>query len=342
MKPKNRVLIAGIGGASLGTEILKSLLLVGRYKIFGCDISQFAYGHYQKDFEKTFVVDSKNYVESLLEICRKADIDFIIPGGEEPMILISESANRFKEEEIHLAINSPEIIKQFSDKGVCFNILSELGFQVPLTKIVNNPGDLEDMTFPCIIKPTKGSGGSNFVFLTNNMNEAILYTKYLSHNGKKALVQEYIPENEGEFTIGVLSLSNRQIACYIALKRIFNSKLSIFSKGNAGLISSGYSQGLIDYFPEQCAIAEKIAVAIKSEGPINVQGRLQNGKFIPFEINPRFSASTYLRTLAGINEVDIYLQYLATGSFEKPGEIRSGYYLRSFSEVFVSKEAIKR
>lgn len=50
---KIRVLIAGIGGASLGTEILKSLLLnEERYDIFGCDISALAFGHYQYGFQK--------------------------------------------------------------------------------------------------------------------------------------------------------------------------------------------------------------------------------------------------------------------------------------------------
>ena len=55
MSSKLNILIAGIGGASLGTEILKSLLLVKeRYRVFGCDISPFAFGHFQNDFESTF------------------------------------------------------------------------------------------------------------------------------------------------------------------------------------------------------------------------------------------------------------------------------------------------
>ena len=38
-----KVMIAGVGGASLGTEILKSLKITNRYDIFGCDISPTAY-----------------------------------------------------------------------------------------------------------------------------------------------------------------------------------------------------------------------------------------------------------------------------------------------------------
>ncbi len=45
-----RVMIAGIGGASLGTEIYKSLYLAGNYEIFGCDVSATAYGLYEAGF----------------------------------------------------------------------------------------------------------------------------------------------------------------------------------------------------------------------------------------------------------------------------------------------------
>jgi carbamoyl-phosphate synthase large subunit len=149
-----------------------------------------------------------------------------------------------------------------------------------------------------------------------------------------------MPLEEGEFTVGVLSFPDGYLVGSIALKRLFNAKLSVLVKSEIGLISSGYSQGLIDDFPEVQATAERIAHLLGSVGPINVQGRLIDGCFLPFEINPRFSASTYLRALAGFNEVDIYLHYLATGSYSLAGSIRYGYYLRSLSETFVEKDSL--
>jgi carbamoyl-phosphate synthase large subunit len=77
-------------------------------------------------------------------------------------------------------------------------------------------------------------------------------------------------------------------------------------------------------------------------GPINVQGRVRKGQLLPFEINPRFSASSYLRALAGVNEVDIYLQYLANGALPAELERRSGLYLRSLNETFVPKAMLKK
>jgi carbamoyl-phosphate synthase large subunit len=340
VKEKPRILIAGVGGASLGTEILKCLTLAGRYRVFGCDISSFAYGHYQEGFERTFLVERFGYVESVLEVCREAAIDLIIPGGEEPLVLLTGASERVAAAGFRLAGNSPLVVNRFSDKQVTFKILAELGFQTPLTVTANKPDDLDDMIYPCIVKPSTGSGGSSFVFLAEGRDEALLYVSYLVKNGKAPIVQEYISADEGEFTIGVLSLPDRQVVGSIALKRTFGSKLSVLLKTKAEVISSGYSQGLIDDFPALRADAERIAIAINSEGPLNIQGRVRNGTLVPFEINPRFSASTYLRAMAGFNEVDIFLQYVINGILSEPAALRSGYYLRSLDEVFVSADKL--
>lgn len=337
MKEKPCVMIAGIGGASLGTELLKCLSQSGEYRVFGCDISNLAYGHYEAGFEKTFLIDRTTYVESILDVCQKSHIEYIIPGGEEPMVLLGEVAKVLNDHGITLVANSTEVSRLFSNKERTFKTLSELGFQIPLTKSINQTSDLEDMIFPCVIKPSTGTGGSAFVFLAADKHEARAYVEYLITNEKAVIAQEYVPEAEGEFTVGVLSLPGGQIACSVALKRIFDSKLSVLAKSSMGLISSGYSQGLIDDFPEVRVLAEKIAQAVDSQGPLNVQGRIKNGVFLPFEINPRFSASTYLRALAGVNEIDIYLQYLVKGIFDRPKAVRPGYYLRSLTELYVDK-----
>jgi carbamoyl-phosphate synthase large subunit len=196
------------------------------------------------------------------------------------------------------------------------------------------------MVFPCVIKPATGSGGSSAVLLCHGKEEALVYSEYLLQNSNSAVAQEYISLDEGEFTVGVLSRPDGRTVGSIALKRLFHSKLSVLSKTHTGLISSGYSQGVVGDFPEVTDTAEKIAEALRSAGPLNIQGRVKDGEFMPFEINPRFSASTYLRAMAGFNEVDIFLQFMADRTPEIPSNIRYGYYLRSLSEVFVSKKDV--
>lgn len=337
-----RILIAGIGGASLGTEIAKCLQLAGGYRMFGCDISPLAFGHYSSGFESTSIVGRESYADDLLALCAELDIECVVPGGDEPARLIAGAQLRFAEAGVRVATNDLDLVAGMSNKIECFRILGALGFTIPETRFVRAAEDLDDFPMPCIVKPAIGSGGSVFVFFAKDRQEASLYCAYLSNNGQTPMVQEYLSENRGEFTVGVLSLPDRSCAGAIALKRMFSSKLSVATKGRDFLISSGYSQGEIGEFPEICSVAVRMAVKLGSVGPLNIQGRInERGELIPFEINPRFSASTYLRALAGFNEVDFYLRSVLSHEAPSPLEIHPGLYLRSLTEVAVSPGQIR-
>jgi len=86
------ILIAGIAGASLGTEIAKSLRDAGGYRVLGCDINPLAYGHFDQAFDVTFNADPDAYIESVLRIAQDNAVRVIIPGGEVPAKLLAAAA----------------------------------------------------------------------------------------------------------------------------------------------------------------------------------------------------------------------------------------------------------
>ena len=334
-------MIAGIGGASLGTELLKCLVLADRYDVYGCDISSTAYGLYDSRFVDTFVVNRNDYVNTVINACKKAAINWLIPGGEQPMILLAAAAKQLEAEGIRLVANHPDVIRTFSDKSSTFKQLTKLGFAVPRTMEAVTESDVEQVGLPCIIKPATGSGGSAMVFFATDVSEAMIYSDYIRRAGGSPLAQEYIAPDEGEFTVGVLSMPNGKVAGSIALRRSLDSKLSVVSSGRGGLVSSGYSQGYIGDFGNIRKCAEAMARAIESKGPLNIQGRVRNGELIPFEINPRLSASTYLRAMAGFNEADLLLQHLAFNVPARHKPLREGWYIRSLTEQYVTPQEIK-
>jgi carbamoyl-phosphate synthase large subunit len=336
-----QVLIAGIAGASLGTELAKCLNLTARYEVFGCDISRFAYGHYS-GFKETFLVDHSSYVDSVLDLCKKRRFGFVIPGADEPSRLLGRAQPRFAEDGIQVVCNSPQLVERFSNKATTFETLTALHLPIPRTVLVKSEKDVQAMSFPCVVKPATMTGGSSLVFHASDADEALLYVRFITKEGRPVILQEFLPERDGEFTVGVLSYPDGSLATSIALRRMFEHKLAVLNTSNFGVISTGYSEGLIDVFPEVCAQAEAISRAVGSTGPLNIQGRIRNGTFVPFEINPRFSASVYLRAMAGVNEVDIYLQHLISGEVQPPQRLRVGYYLRSLTELFVDPASVKQ
>lgn len=336
-----KVMIAGVGGASLGTEICKCLCLAGKYEIYGCDISPTAYGLYDKGFTQTYRISRENYVSEVLDVCRRTGAKWLIPGGEQPNALLSAATELFSQEGICVVTNDAAIVGLCSDKEATFSKLSMCGVPIPKTTELTNADDVNNVGLPCIVKPATGTGGSASVFFAVTTDEALIYADFIRRNGSVPIAQEYVSDEEGEFTIGVLSLPDGQLVGSIALRRMLDAKLSVAYRGRGGVVSSGYSQGYIDAFPELCFQAEHIASLIQSRGPINIQGRVRNGVLMPFEINPRFSASTYLRSLAGFNEIDMLLGYLIYGELRAPKLIKPGWYLRGLTENFVPKENVK-
>jgi carbamoyl-phosphate synthase large subunit len=335
------VLIAGIGGASLGTEIAKALRLAGGYNIIGCDVSPLAYGHYGNVCDKTLLVSREGYIGQLLEICRAHGVQVIVPGADQTTGMISAAHADFLSSGIQLGVNSAGLVPQLMNKAMCFLELARLGFAVPRTAAVVGTATIAEISYPCVIKPSIESGGSSFVFYARDRKEMELYAAYLANSGKQPIAQEYIPLENGEFTVGVLSDTKQAVLGAIAMKRAFPAKLSIAAQGPDFTVSSGFSQGYIGNFPEVCSVACDIARALGSVGPLNVQGRIdREGRFLPFEINPRFSASTYLRALAGFNEVDHYVRHLLNLPEAAPLSVTPGWYLRSLTEMVVAEKDI--
>lgn len=338
---KQRIMIAGIGSGSLGLELLKCLSLSDDYEIFGADISIDAYGHSDPRFKATRVLQNASaemYANQLFAYAVDIKADVIAPGAEATHKIISEYRDIYSTARIELMVNSKRVIDLCSDKVACNDFLSSEGFKTAKTVIVEDKAQLENFDFyPCVIKPARNSGGSNMVFLAENAAEAGFFVDYLKLRGFDACVQEYI-DSEKEFTVGVLSSRNGKVISSIALMRNLTAKLSrAMSYGNR-VISSGWSQGRIDYFPEVCSQAEKMAASVGSSWALNIQGRLRDGVFIPFEINPRHSGTSYMRALAGVNEPLIALMSLR-GKVDRPAtQLKVGQYLRVLNEYFVAED----
>ena len=336
-----KVLLAGIGSGSLGLELLKCLVLDHEVSVYGADIDPDSYGISDKRFEKTFVIkdtDPGKFCQELLKICIDEGIRHLAPGAEATNRILCANQDLFRSKGINPFVNSQAVFNICSDKIRCNSFLRSKGLPSLATLYVAEGGTLSNFDkFPCVVKPASESGGSNMVFLAEDLKEAQFFVGYLSARGVASCVQEYIDSSD-EFTVGVMSSLEGRILSSVALRRKLSSKLSrSLSYGNR-VISSGWSQGKIEAFPEICKQAEKIALAMGSTWALNIQGRVRDHRFIPFEINPRHSGTSFFRALSGVNEVLIGLNSLthSQGTSQNNSiEIRPATYSRILTERVV-------
>ena len=343
-----RVLIAGVGGGSYGLEILKALRLSDLpYAIIGCDMTKPNMGFTRAD--KSYVLppaNSSRYISALESICVHEEIDVLFPGSEPDLGSISDSRKVFQDMGILVPINSKELIDLCLNKKETFLFLDQNNIPAPKSLAIESSDDIASINFfPVVIKPYLGGGGSNNTFIAQDYEEVSFFCHYILKYGGKPLVQQYVGSHENEYTVGVLSGKDRQPLSVIGIKRDLLNGLSnrikiksLYQEEEILTISSGISQGrvVIDQkLNNQCI---KIAKVLGSEGPINIQCRVVEGTAYPFEINPRFSGTTYMRALAGVNEPDLYIRRQLLQETHHPTRPpENGYVLRGLEEAFVKE-----
>ena len=351
MNNKINVLVTGAGGAgSLGREIMKSLLYSkNNYNIFVTNSSALSLALFET--KNSFVVPlapSPEYIEKLISICKTNKIDVVMGGTEPEIQKLADNLPVFTENGILVISNPSNVIKLCSDKLDIINYLGSKSIRCP--KTYNFDADILDKfgTFPLLIKPRKGSGSRN-VFLCFDKEEAIFFGNYLKKYGHEPIFQEHIGNSSEEYSISVLYADQGKLSVSIAMKRIFEGSLSTRQistspySGKKFVVSSGISEGYFDSFPELCSFGEKIAKTIGADGPINVQCRKdEDGQFLVFEINPRYSASVASRSLIGHNEPDIIIQYKLNHIVPEINKSIPGYVMRDFNEKFISFNDVQK
>jgi carbamoyl-phosphate synthase large subunit len=341
---RTAVLVTGVGGGGLGHEVLKSLRLAEGYKLVGVDASNSSFGF--GDVDEAYVVPPATddaYIATLIDLCVRRDVQVVIPGSEPELRTISAHRALFAQRNILPLVNTTDVIATGLDKDATMTFLDQNGFARPRSLMIEDVHSLPvNFPLPAIVKPASGGGGSSDTFVVQEQDELDFVCRYLVRQKRRVLVQEYVGTPTEEYTVGVLHNLSGEFVGSIAVRRDIMSGLSNRIKvrnrtartdlGPMLVVSSGISQGEVGDFSAVRAVCERIAAALGSCGPLNIQCRVADGQVYPFEINPRFSGTTYLRALAGYNEPDLLIRHHLLGQPVPPIHFRSGRIIRGLVE----------
>jgi carbamoyl-phosphate synthase large subunit len=345
---KYSVLVTGIGGGGHGEQILKALRLADSYFIVGCDANEMCANRNNVDiFSVLPLANDTCYIKNLIDLAKKYDCKAIFHGSEQEMMVHSEHRRYLSELGFYVPVNSNSVIGTCQDKVATMNHLRSRGFVVPEYQQISKIEDVSEFSrFPAILKPIRGGGSAN-VFIVQDKNELIQFSRYLLSQFDSFVLQEYIGTPDREYTVGITFGQDGHLINSIAIKRIINNALTIRTKlpnrtsrkdlGSWLVISTGISQGHIGKWPELLRQCEQIASSLNPTAPINIQCREVNGNVIPFEINPRFSGTTSLRAMVGYNEPDILFRRDVLGEkITDYFEYSEGLILRTLQENLIT------
>jgi len=318
-----RVLVTGAGSV-YGLGIIMALKAsVPPVEIYAIDSNPYSLGLFVAD--KCFVAPKaaaeESYYMFIENLCKAHQLQAIFIGSTAELSFYAKNREALERSTgTKVFVNSPAVIELCSDKWLTMCHLSRSGFQIPAS--IRYPEDagmlssfIKSAGFPLIVKPRMGRG-SKGVVLVKDKRQLLGNIK-----GKNSLIiQEYLTDEEQEFTVGICINQKGKVISGIALRRYLQDGVSIAA------VSDGYHD-IADY----CA---GVAGTLGAYGAINIQLRLKDGKPVIFEINPRFSSSTGMRLLFGINEPESLIRSEVLCQEVIPVRPGTGLVLRQYADYY--------
>lgn len=280
-----KILVTAISG-DVSNGILRALKEKGE-ELYGCDIGDYPVGIDKvKKFWKSDLAVSNLFIPNLLSKCKEWGVTHLIPVNEKEIDAIDKNRKTFENEKIKVVINSHEILRYCLDKYNTMKLLSENGFTVPRTYLFNEfKSDGEDY----IVK-YRSYNKTKFIKLVKDLNEIGNFEQIK----KEVIIQQYIPGEEDEYTVGVFS--DGIIINTIIFKR---------------RLKNGYTDWVeLKKDSEIQNLASNVARLLDLKGSINIQLRKYKGENYIFEINPRISGTIYFRYMLGFEDVKWWLDML--------------------------------
>jgi carbamoyl-phosphate synthase large subunit len=321
LKKDLRILVTALGG-ELGQAIAKALRLAGRpYYLVGTDvIADGIAATFAQEFHMVPFAHGLNYVAEITRLCAERKIDCLIPANERELEVLNNAFPcRCLPNGAKLICLDRACYDALKDKLSC---MTALAGQVPLVAFAD--GHDQDSVakliaangFPVIVKERQSSGSKGLAFAKNarELNAAL-------RRATMPLVQTFIDDSEGEFSVGVFS-------CGAFLDAVcFRRKLG------EGIFSSSWSASM-EADPEVLDYSLKIARLVGCQGSLNVQVRKNASGVWLLEINPRFSSLAAARAACGFRDVE-WSVAAALGEFDAKAKpvLRPMRFHRFISEL---------
>lgn len=322
-----RVLVTSAGGI-VGQGIIKSLKLANlsnrfKYFIIAADMQLESAGLFRSD--NKFVIPSAkeaSFKKEIVEIINKEKIQVIFVGSDEELFQLTEIKEIIEDKtEAKVIIESKELLDIARDKWKTYLFLKENSFPCPVTFMSEDKEDAyEKLCFPMIVKPRQGYG-SKFLFKVKTKEEAEYAINTINEYGWNAIIQEYLEVKDNEYTSGITVTSNQEIMSSISMRKY---------------VKAGQTyKAIINKYDNVTKLAENIALRIGCRFAVNIQSIIKDGIPKIIEINPRFSATTPLRSASGINEPDIIFKHHILKEKVVMKEYKSLLCMRYWNEVYV-------
>lgn len=280
---KKRLLFTGGGGA--GSEALNRLLQP-HYEVHfaDADIEAKPFSLTAQQWHEIPFASDPKFIEVLNRLCRKLEIDLLIPGVDEELLPISQARAEIGCE---VLLPSIDFVKTHLDKLTSNLFLHNQDLPAPQTESLL---ERKQIAFPCIAKPRHGRGsrGVAVVHSEQELQAHVLLSKY---SPEDFVVQELLIGQE--FTVMMAADAHGRLRAVVPVRVGIKRGITL----RAATVSD----------EQVIAACEAIHAASPVAGCYNIQLiKTEDGNVKPFEINPRISTTACLAFAAGVDFIGVF------------------------------------
>ena len=246
------------------------------------------------------------YVDVLLDICRKEQVDVVIPIMSVELEILSSNQERFREIGTTVSVSHLEALKIANNKLALFEFLKQQGLPCPQYMPVHCVADvdkaMEAIGCPVVFKTNEGSGsrGMRIIDPSKSRFDILFHEKpnscYITlEEFKQTLSEGEMPEMHAmeylpgaEYTVDML-VDNGTVK-YAMCRRGLNVQSSIIL------------DGIVEDEPEIISLCTAVAERLKLTGNIGFDLKKRaNGEPVIMECNPRATAGVSEFVASGVN-----------------------------------------
>lgn len=256
----------------------------GFEKVITTDCSPYAPALYHSS--NHYIVPPMNapgYIQTIIDICSKEEINAVLPLQEEELLLISKNIGLFKKKGIIPIISDYNTVERCKDKYQFSRYLSDLGISTVPTYSQEEIIEKEEIIFPLYVKPRFGAGSiANSIIADKDSFIKLIKEKQIEFIGQPILKGQEYGVN------AYLDIHSNKLIDYFILKKLAMRAGETFKSVSI-------------HNAEINALLNKLCKAISFRGPIDLDIIEENGVYYILEINPRFGGGYPHTYNCGIN-----------------------------------------
>ncbi len=328
---KINVMVTG-AGSGVGQSIIKALKISRlNLNIISADINELNAALYRT--KKSIIIpkiEDKNSLKKIIKILKINNIHILFIGSEIEIKFFAKYKDIIlKKSKTLVSVTNLNVVKIADDKFKTIQFLKENKLDYPLSFLINKNSKIDKMykrlKKPFILKSRFGTSGRSVI----KINSKKQFFNLVSLT-KKPMIQEFLGKKnkyfDEEYTCSIFTSKEGDMIGPFTSQRIL--------KNGTSWVLKTYNNSKLK--KKVIEIAKKI----NNRGTINIQFKKNKNKFIPFEINSRFSGTTSIRAAFGFNEPEFYIRNFFLNQKLKNLKIKDGFVFRYVEEIFLNDSNI--